>query len=296
MFGNKNKGGKEKYIPPPPKVNSDIPPPSGSPNNKDSSKKIQPPPKNKLSQSKTAKVNGGGSQNKSHLNSAWDDSKEEKRDDSTAYNMQNYDRLFYESIHGQKLNHPMTIGAASYEIALIRHLSYTFWTNIKHVTTRDIVQKMTNLVMAPINQLDDRVANAIQCGVAGRQVQKIKDALVEKTGVDVVALENLIEKSSIQIPKAINDLDNKELEEIYGINRETLLKVKQEKLVALKEFRQLKKDTLQKIYYIKNGDVEGLEGQKQKKKKKNVNEDQDDVKEEMDDDDDVNKLLLFVYV
>jgi len=189
--------------------------------------------------------------------------KDESKEDA-AYNLQNYDRLFYEAIHGQKLNHPMTIGAASYEIALIRHLSYTFWTNIKHVATRDIVQKMTNLVMAPINQLDDRVANAIQCGVAGRQVQKLKDALVEKTGVDVVLLEKLIEKSSIQIPKAINDLDNKELEEIYGINRETLLKIKKEKLVALKEFRQLKKDTLQKIYYIKNGDVEGLEGQKDK--------------------------------
>eukprot|EP01084_Bolivina_argentea_P228732 386242_1 len=143
-----------------------------------------------------------------------------------AYNLQKYDQLFYEAIHGQKLNHPITFGSIAYDIALIRHLSYTFWTNIKHITTRDIVQKVTNLVMAPINQHDDRMANAIQCGVDQRQVQRLMNQLVDKTGVDVLELEKLIKtKSSIKIPKAINDLDNAELEEIYGINRDMLIKI-----------------------------------------------------------------------
>merc|ERR1712228_32437 len=196
-----------------------------------------------------------------------------------AYNLQKFDQLFYEAIHGQKLNHPMTFGATSYDIALIRHLSYTFWTNIKQVTTRDIIQKMTNLVMAPINQHDERMSNAIQCGVAGRQVQKLMNALVDKTGVDVLALEKLIkEKSSIQIAKPINDLDNKELEEIYGINRETLVKIKKKKLIELTEFRKLKKETLVKIYYIKNGDIKQLEGKKDRRKVKNAEMEQDDVK------------------
>jgi len=209
-----------------------------------------------------------------------DDSKQMDKYEA-AYNMQKYDQLFYEAIHGQKLNHPMTFGATSYDIALIRHLSYTFWTNIKQVTTRDIVQKMTNLVMAPINQHDERLSNAIQCGVAGRQVQKLMNALVDKTGVDVLALEQLIQtKSSILIPKAVNDLDNKELEEIYGINRETLVKIKKKKLKDLSEFRVLKKQTLVKIYHIKNGDVDQLEGKKLKGVK-NAEFDEED-----DDDDD----------
>merc|ERR1712173_496426 len=147
------------------------------------------------------------------------------------------------------------------------------------VTTRDIVQKMTNLVMAPINQHDERLSNAIQCGVAGRQVQKLMNALVDKTGVDVLALEQLIKtKSSIQIPKAINDLDNKELEDIYGINRDTLMKIKRKKLKELSEFRVLKKQTLVKIYHIKNGSVDELEGKKMQKKAE-IDEDEDDVKE-----------------
>merc|ERR1712130_694601 len=66
------------------------------------------------------------------------------------------------------------------------------------------------------------------------------------------ALERLIkEKSSIQIPKPINELDDTELEEIYGINRETLIKIKKKKVIQLKEFRKLKKETLIKIYHIK---------------------------------------------
>merc|ERR1712154_461676 len=128
-----------------------------------------------------------------------EETKENLMQYENAYNMQKYDQLFYEAIYGQKLNHPISFGSTAYDIALIRHLSYTFWTNIKQVTSRDIQQKMTNLVMAPINQHDDRVGNAIQCGVDGRQVQKLVERLVEKTGVDVLALEQLIKnKSSIK--------------------------------------------------------------------------------------------------
>merc|ERR1712048_740545 len=101
----------------------------------------------------------------------------------------------------------------------------------------------------------------------------------DKTGVDVLALEQLIKtKSSIQIPKPVNDLDNKELEDIYGINRDTLMKIKRKKLKELKEFRVLKKQTLVKIYHIKNGDVDQLEGKKMKKAAE-IDEDEDDVKE-----------------
>ena len=207
-------------------------------------------------------------------NSDAKESSEEKKESESnekyeaAYNMQKYDQLFYEAIHGQKLNHPITFGSTTYDIALIRHLGYTFWTNIKQLTTRDIVQKLTNLVMAPINQHNERVGNAIQCGVDQRQVNALIQKLVAKTGVDVLALERLVKsKSTIQIPKAINDLDNKELEDIYGINRETLLKVKEKRVKDLRNFKKLKAKTLLKIYHIKNGSVDDLDNASDKEEK-----------------------------
>merc|ERR1712053_52494 len=110
---------------------------------------------------------------------------------------------------------------------------------------------------------------------------KVEGCIGGKDGCRCGCVGNLIEKSSIQIPKAINDLDNKELEEIYGINRETLMKIKEKKLKELQKFRVLKKETLQKIYYIKNGDVEGLENSK-KQKRKVKNAEMDDMKEDFD--------------
>eukprot|EP01084_Bolivina_argentea_P252083 423042_1 len=250
-----------------------------------------PPIKQSTTQKVSSKRDNKKKRDKSIENKEMEEKENIKRKESQiankkyeeAYNMQKYDQLFYEAIHGQKLNHPIQFGSTSYDIALIRHLSYTFWTNIKQLTTRDIVQKLTNLVMAPINQHDDRISNAIQCGVDGRQVQKLVNKLVEKTGVDVLALEQLIKnKSTIQIPKSINDLDNKELEEIYGINRETLLKIKEKRVKQLKDFKKLKKKTLLKIYHIKNGSVEDI----------NQGKNNDDEKEDIDDDEDDYDTLI----
>merc|ERR1711978_855399 len=69
--------------------------------------------------------------------------------------------------------------------------------------------------------------------------------------------------------------------DIYGINRDTLMKIKRKKLKELKEFRVLKKQTLVKIYHIKNGDVDQLEGKKMKKTAE-IDEDEDDMKESDD--------------
>ena len=268
-------------IPPPPTMEDQPPPPGSSPPKsrsntppqivqsttgtvptlrKPSSRKGKPP----YSQQQQRRTNRPNSPSPPKMSAV--DEEDEKEQSKVEYNMQKYDEHFYEAIHAQKLNHPISFGSTAYDIRLVRHLSYTFWTNIKQVTMRDTIQKLTNLVMAPVNQHDERLANAIQCGVDRRQVQMLVNKLVDKTGIDVIALEELIKtRSTMQIPKAINDLDNKELEEIYGINREMLLKVKEKRVRQLKEFKKLNKKTLLKIYYIKNGNVDDLEGRDDEK-------------------------------
>ncbi len=127
---------------------------------------------------------------------------------------QQYDELFYNVIYGSKPNFPIIYSSYEY-IPLIRHMSYVFWSNIKQQITRDVIQKISKLIMAPIKQHDEIISNAIQCGVDQRQVQNIMDDLVQKTGVDVLALTKLIDnKSTIQIPKSINDLDNNVVKQI----------------------------------------------------------------------------------
>jgi len=167
--------------------------------------------------------------------------------------LDNYDGVFYDSIHGKKQNHPIAYGSTQYEIPLIRHLAFCFWTNIKHSTTRDVIQKLSNRVMAHINQHDDRLANAVQCGVDKRQVQNLIVKLVDRTGVDVALLENLIfSKSTITITSSINDLEDEQIEQEYGINRDDLEKEKNQKAKELDQFRKIKKITMDKINRIKN--------------------------------------------
>ena len=262
---SKNTKNSSNFVPPPP-MTGQPPPPKGQP--KPPQNVPGPPNASPIKQSTTQSA-GGKKQRKgtSANNSSKQQQQEENKDDSkqqeqyeNAYNQTKYDQVFYAAIHAQKVNHPIMIGAADYDIPLIRHLAYTFWATIKHVSTRDIQQKSLNLVMAPVNHHDERLSTAVHCGVDSRQLQALIHGLVKKTGVDVLALESLIKnKSSVQIPKAINDLDNKELEEIYGINRETLLEIKNSRVKQLKEFKKLKAQTLVKIYHIKNGTVDEIE-------------------------------------
>eukprot|EP01083_Nonionella_stella_P208267 755958_1 len=107
--------------------------------------------------------------------------------------------------------------------------------------------------MSHVTQHDHRLINAVQLGVDRNQVEKVLNLLVDKKGIDVCALEELIkDKSTITIPKSINDLDNKELLQMYGIDRERFEKILAEKIKELNEFQLKKKETLEMIYRIKN--------------------------------------------
>ncbi len=148
---------------------------------------------------------------------------------------QRYDELFYNVVYAAKPNFPITFQSNQYDIPLIRHLSYVFWSTIKQQIIRDVIQKITKMIMAQIKQHDEIISNAIQCGVDQAQLQAIITDLVNKTGIDVLALTKLIKnKSTITIPKAINNLDNNELAKLYGINRKELLKQKEIKIKQLK--------------------------------------------------------------
>eukprot|EP01083_Nonionella_stella_P076993 210015_1 len=183
--------------------------------------------------------------------------KESKRD--YHYDLEKYDVSFYEGMFCQYPKHrnPITFGDASYNIDLIRQLSRVFWTNIKQVIIKDTTQKVLNCVMSHVTQHDDRLTNAVQRGVDRTEIENLLNLLVDKTGVDVGALEELIkEKSTIPIPKSIHDLDNKELLQMYGIDRERLEKILAEKINELNEFQLKKKETLEMIYRIKNNEFE----------------------------------------
>eukprot|EP01083_Nonionella_stella_P076994 210020_1 len=169
-----------------------------------------------------------------------------------------YDGNFYHGMFCQCSKHwnRNTFGDAS-DIELVRGLSLVFWTNIKQFIIRDTTQKALDCVMSHVTQHDDRLINAVQRGVDRTQVEKLLNLLVDKTGVDVGALEELIkEKSTIPIPKSIHDLDNKELLQMYGIDRERLEKILAEKINELNEFQLKKKETLEMIYRIKNNEFE----------------------------------------
>ena len=77
-----------------------------------------------------------------------------------------YHRKIFKAVHGQDLNHAISIQRMNAD--QIRHLACCFWTNAKHASMRDIQQKVLNLVMAPVNQKDARLQDAIQCGVEQR--------------------------------------------------------------------------------------------------------------------------------
>eukprot|EP01083_Nonionella_stella_P078264 214078_1 len=159
------------------------------------------------------------------------------------------DTLFYEALHGQNIHHEGSFGYTQYDIPLIRHLSYVFWTNIKHIATRIIIQKVSFLVMEPIKQHDDRVSNAIHCGVNGRQIQVLVNKLVDKTGVDVVALQQLIDKQ-LALVNDHEKLTQIKLGNEKELDLETLMKRKQEHLGKLNEIRKVKAqiNTIKAIY------------------------------------------------
>eukprot|EP01084_Bolivina_argentea_P111573 199039_1 len=54
------------------------------------------------------------------------------------------DTEFYESVHQQLPNHIISFRSDEYDIDLIRNLSEVFWTNIKQMTIRDTIQKLSN--------------------------------------------------------------------------------------------------------------------------------------------------------
>eukprot|EP01084_Bolivina_argentea_P314138 544106_1 len=228
MRGNNN-GQSNGYAPPPP--------PGQPPTHQKNRSGSRSP---ELTQSSTNLV--GQKRDKKDKREERKDSESPKSENKIEMKFQQqYDELFYNVLYGSKTNFPVEYSSYEYDIPLIRHMSYVFWSTIKQQIIRDVIQKVSHLIMAPVKQHDEIVANAIQCGVDQAEVQLIMDKLVKKTGVDVLALKKLIDsKSTIQIPKSVNDLDNNELAKIYGINREQLLKQKVKKIKDLKEFKKLK--------------------------------------------------------
>ena len=179
--------------------------------------------------------------------------------DPKEYNKARFDVSFYEAIYGQKKEHQAPSGTGE-DIELIRKISYIWFTMIKQVAIRDIAQKLNNLVMAPIKQHDDSLTNAIHCGVKGRHIMSLINRLVDQTGVDATELETLIKsRSTIPITKPINDLNNDELKEFCGIDRDKLKKLKEQRITELNKLKSWKEKQLKKIRLIKNGKFNQLE-------------------------------------
>jgi len=130
----------------------------------------------------------------------------------------------------------------------VRSLAYTVWSNNKQVTTRDIHQKFLTLVMTPIKQYNDRLSNAIHCGVASRQVDKLMKQLADKTGVDFLILQDLVEQNkSVTLCKPINTMSDEDVMRLYGTDREQLTQLKYQKQKELETFIAVKMETLKVI-------------------------------------------------
>merc|ERR1712176_996412 len=141
-------------------------------------------------------------------------------------------------------------------------LPYTFWTNIKQVTTRDIHQKFLTLVMTPVRQNDDaaRLSNAIQFGVTSRQVDKLMKQLADKTGVDFLILQDLVEQNnSVTLCKPINTMSDEDVMRLYGTDREQLTQLKYQKQKELETFIVVRKEIVQTINNVSTKNIKQID-------------------------------------
>eukprot|EP01083_Nonionella_stella_P155565 502673_1 len=182
-------------------------------------------------------------------------------DEKNAYNKRNYDTEFYGQMHGKQVNHPISENSMKYNPEQIRQLSHVFWKNTKQITVRDVVTKFNNNVMTHIKQeQSDRIQNAVQCGVDKQQVKTLIGQLVDKTGIEISKLEKLIkEESTLEMTKPLNDLDTKTIGNMYGLDTETLVKEREDKIKELKKFRQIKRQMLRYIRLLKSGKIDQID-------------------------------------
>jgi len=169
-----------------------------------------------------------------------------------------FDRHFYSAMNIQEVSPKMTLDATIYDIDTIKRYSFVFWTILKQTMIREIIQKVANHVMAYVTQ-HDRLANAVHVGVDRRNIQDLLNQLVEKTGVDNTLLEAFVKKNRTRhIEQSINDLNEDDLKQVYGIDVERLRQVRQRKIAELEQYKRLKARTMQKIYLIKNGNFDAI--------------------------------------
>ena len=200
-------------------------------------------------------------------------------DHNNNYNSSMYDNDFYESMNASDDNNfSLLMNSTSYDVNLIKKLSCIFYQVIKQRIIRDVITKISNRIMRYITQ-DNRLEDAVHTGVDRRSIQTLLNKLVEKTGIDVAKLEKLIEnESTIKIPRSINDLDNQELKQIYGIDRKRLEKIRDQKINDLKQYNLLKTKTLNKIYHIKNNQYDKIKNdQEQQEEEEEEQQQQEDI-------------------
>jgi hypothetical protein len=169
-----------------------------------------------------------------------------------------FDHEFYAAMNAEYVAQKMALHASDYDIGVIRHYSFVFWTILKQTMIREIIQKVANHVMAYVTQ-HDRLANAVHVGVDRRNVQNLLNKLVEKTGVDNTLLEEFVKANrTMRIEESINGLNEDDLKQVYGIDVERLRTERQRKIAELEAYKLLKRKTVHKIWLIKNGNFDAI--------------------------------------
>eukprot|EP00484_Ammonia_sp_Unknown_P011050 CAMPEP_0197069158 /NCGR_PEP_ID=MMETSP1384-20130603/191260_1 /TAXON_ID=29189 /ORGANISM="Ammonia sp." /LENGTH=96 /DNA_ID=CAMNT_0042507127 /DNA_START=1 /DNA_END=288 /DNA_ORIENTATION=- len=94
--------------------------------------------------------------------------------------------------------------------------------------------------MACVTQ-HDRLANAVHVGVDRRHIQNLLSKLVAKTGCDNSELEAWINaNTTLHIERSINDLEEADLEKVYGIDLEKKKQERARLIAELEEYKKLK--------------------------------------------------------